>query len=395
VTARQEIVLQLFSCRDWGDATAAEEFLSCLPEVGPLVLEAFGNTEPARRKYGSEGPKGFVEAWLATLGAPPAVSGDMVLRFKKKGSWGSVSWGRGPKRTFNTLSIGVSARSDSDTWAALLAFGSRCFPLLHAEFGALWLREEFSAQHTIVSPAVVGVDLSKAVPGVYFANYYGPTLVNFWGRSRFTNLPSKRMETIGDGVIVLTANDPAEWDSEQSKSTKQNIREHLGDATFFDINEPHRRTMAPSYDFSAIRTPPVPLIELVTNVNAEYFASSKDALRFISSTPQLAEEFRIRLPGYRLDYSRSSLKEADAAIREVKDHTEDPKTLVQQVAAYYGETLRRLGNGVWELDEVHRAPAVQLGTDTREYPIVRASKAFEESASLSEWFTNVVEGRLR
>jgi hypothetical protein len=92
----------------------------------------------------------------------------------------------------------------------------------------------------------VGRDLSKCLRGIYWANWFGPVYVDFFGRERLETAPCVRRERLCDGgYLILTAATPMEYESSQAREMEQALREHLGADAFFDIRLPHRPTRSP------------------------------------------------------------------------------------------------------------------------------------------------------
>jgi len=89
-----------------------------------------------------------------------------------------------------------------------------------------------------------GIFLEKGIPGIYWANYFGPFYVNWFGREKFDHLPCVHKKYMADGgCFFTTAPSPWEWNTQEALKIQNEIREFLGADAFFDM-ECLRRTVA-------------------------------------------------------------------------------------------------------------------------------------------------------
>ena len=87
-----------------------------------------------------------------------------------------------------------------------------------------------------------GRDLSIGLRGVYWANWFGPTYVEFFGEHILRTAPSFRGDRLSDGGYqILTAEDPWEPDPD----LERRLQEHLGSDAFFDIQSPEKVLRSP------------------------------------------------------------------------------------------------------------------------------------------------------
>lgn len=81
-----------------------------------------------------------------------------------------------------------------------------------------------------------GIFLHNGIPGIYWANYYGPFYVDWFGREKFEDLPCVFKKEMPDGgYFFTTAPSPWEWNSEEARKIQSQIRDHLGRDAFFDM----------------------------------------------------------------------------------------------------------------------------------------------------------------
>ena len=92
----------------------------------------------------------------------------------------------------------------------------------------------------------VGRDLRQCLRGVYWANWFGPDYVNYFGAERLESAPCYRRERLADGgFLLLTARSPLDYEVAESKEAERRLRDHLGEDAFFDIASPDRVTSSP------------------------------------------------------------------------------------------------------------------------------------------------------
>jgi hypothetical protein len=92
----------------------------------------------------------------------------------------------------------------------------------------------------------VGRDLERCLRGVYWANWFGPDYVNFFGQERIQSAPCHRTIRLPDGGFLLVTT-PRPFDSErpEGKRAERLLLDHLGADAFFDISAPERPTRSP------------------------------------------------------------------------------------------------------------------------------------------------------
>lgn len=76
--------------------------------------------------------------------------------------------------------------------------------------------EEFSAQNSIAdewSVELVGRDMTKSLPGLYWLNFFGEPYVDFIGETRLTTAPAPIVRKVDHGVFIELAESPWSWRS--------------------------------------------------------------------------------------------------------------------------------------------------------------------------------------
>lgn len=108
-----------------------------------------------------------------------------------------------------------------------------------------WLPQQVIIGNRLVG--AVGQKVMDALPGIFWANFFGPDYVNWFGREKFDQLPCYRLEELPDGGrLVLTSPSPLEYDT--SGETQEAIKHYLGRLAFGDVAHPERPTISPFKD---------------------------------------------------------------------------------------------------------------------------------------------------
>jgi hypothetical protein len=99
----------------------------------------------------------------------------------------------------------------------------------------------------------IGLDISRHLPGLYWANYFGPPYVSLIGGHKLMSAPAVRVDAIGPGVLLLLAEDPRTWSQPSYMAKKRAVVESLGPEYFFDRTAPDRATRG--LDISELAAP--------------------------------------------------------------------------------------------------------------------------------------------
>lgn len=398
----EQVTLTLSTTEDIGNEEFARAFLRVLGHFGADWLpERFATAEPLKQRFDPQAPDEFVGAWLTT----PRLEwqrGSLVFKTSSNiGAWVTLEWRRAWNHSFNTIVLTAPHNKlHKAGFPRLLALAQDLSTITGACYGNIRGTSEFAAQHrTKRDDLIQGVDLSKHIPGVYFANFFGRPLVEFLGQERFESCPavvSERLE--GGGWLLTTTDEPATWNTEAALDLKERIRRHLGERAFFDIRLPGRSTIAPFYDFRKVRIGERPQSIPVPSVAAEFFATTADTRHFINQVLVLCDQLRTRLgSGNALDFTPESLRVVDDyVVRAGPLPDVDKRSVVLEGTAYFGEVLRRTMGAWWRVDDRDPLmPSVVFATGETEYPLVRAVKLVEGADRLSDWHDFLTRGGRR
>lgn len=80
----------------------------------------------------------------------------------------------------------------------------------------------------------VGIDVSRQLPGFYWANYFGPFLIEWISKAKLASVPGCSVEQLGHGVLVTNLCPPDEWESHDFRKNRATAMDHLGRDLFFE-----------------------------------------------------------------------------------------------------------------------------------------------------------------
>ncbi|HEX5084341.1 MAG TPA: hypothetical protein VFY40_20035 [Blastocatellia bacterium] len=121
---------------------------------------------------------------------------------------------------------------------------------LPVRYAMAYSAEEFDAKNMVRTPEVVeavGVQIEKALPGLYWLNYFGPPYLQLIGKERLLSAPAYEVQAVADGVFIGSGDNPKEWNGLEYKGREQQVITHLGEQFFFSKQDPRRETKAPDF----------------------------------------------------------------------------------------------------------------------------------------------------
>ena len=400
-----DLKLTIETDADLGTRQRAEGVLGVLCG-GRFAPERFGEHEPLRGKFDPAHPGPLIEAWLGKAIRPDYWTGTVFLRRKKAVPYfATIRWVRGQAK-MNVLTLTVPQKSVSaKVVKEVLNLGRDLFEAVDGQFGYVCDRMEYLTKNVsgwwehpetgrVQGGRHLGTDRSQHLPGLYWANFFGTSYVDFFSESRLKAAPTWSGERLpGGSWLLLTAAAPEHWESPETALIETQVREHLGDDAFFDIGNPDRRTVAPKLRFTRTlggRRGGV----TASPVAATYLRAPQDAQWFISNVLQLVSRLRSRLSEHVLDLTSESLEHLDRwAIDQGAAASPDDRSLVIEMAAYYGEVLRRAVGGRWRLKrDAPEVPVVELPGQSADDPFVRVVKLLQDGTSLCGWQELILRG---
>lgn len=125
----------------------------------------------------------------------------------------------------------------SDEARTFIDYAFELFKLFEPAYGRVYCKADYREKNLVqgaVAANAVGNDLRKHLPGIYWANFFGPRYVDFFGEDRLLAAPAHKVEWLGEaGILLLVSESPFEYDDPEVKATEQAVVEHLGPEAFF------------------------------------------------------------------------------------------------------------------------------------------------------------------
>jgi hypothetical protein len=214
----------------------AESMLSVATEHGPFFheLERRFGAASHQRLFGSAELRGSDRSLTLVVSTDEDV-------FSRTGA----SWLWGNHVTFQVCRAKVEG-SDAITWA------TRAFEVLCASLSPPWAHAQVTAEYAAKNISregggmrAVGVDISRALPGLYWLNFYGRACRDRIGRERLLTAPAARVGEVDDGVLLMLHPDPTAWDTPEYEAIERGVLDHLGPEHFFSKEAPERKTVPP------------------------------------------------------------------------------------------------------------------------------------------------------
>ena len=351
-----DIIMNMKSSKDWSTAKKAQEFVDILLSEDDFLLPQYyyGN-ERKRYVFESGNLEKLFDIWASET------AWLSLKRRKPFPTWMVIEeWRYREHEQFNQIMAGFDEHylTKEDKVSKLVSCAKRLYVWGDIIHGYIcheldWnVKNYFGVETKVASGRFVvtgGLRLQEGLPGIYWANFFGPIYVDFFGREKFLTVPAYHKEELPDGgFLVLTAPSPLDYDRPEVRVLEEAILDHLGRDAFFEKAYPEKLCRVPHFTFeqASLGHP----IEVVAE--DPVLKVIPDPLRFIQEAPALAEALVRRFKG-KLDYSPDSLKQVDDFILRRSYRHPHPwerkadRHLVQELTAYFGEVLCRQLRGEW------------------------------------------------
>jgi hypothetical protein len=134
---------------------------------------------------------------------------------------------------------------------AFLGLAKRLYEWGDIDYGYIANEDEFKDKNVYsVGPHTIrgGGRLDQALPGIYWANFFGPRYVEWFGKEKFETSPAFYKEELEDrGWMILTRLKPIDMRGDSARQLERAIIAHLGENAFFDKSQPKRHTISPKF----------------------------------------------------------------------------------------------------------------------------------------------------
>ena len=245
----ETVKMVLKSSKDWSKIEYANELASIMASESDFILpEKYDQYEPERFTFDPENLSKLHEFWTSKA---PCV---LFKRKKPYLNWLNLTISRG--RRFNEILSAFDARyfKTADNLERLISFATQLYKWGRIDHGYICHQKDWEIKNGFEQPVMIkgrpvmtgGVWLREALPGIYWANFFGPAYVELLGKESFASLSAYKKEELPDGgYIVITARSPFDYDQPETQKAEKEIVNHLGDDIFFDRLNPTKECRIP------------------------------------------------------------------------------------------------------------------------------------------------------
>ncbi len=297
----------------------------------------------------------------------------------------------------NFSSVGMSVQRDylytEGRVEELLEILRRLYHLLHPMYGEVRVFETVRKFNASSGKMILGTNLKRAMPDIYWANFLGPEYVEMFGPDRVNSTPCHSIERFQDGgVLLLLSSSPLDYfeDPEEFEKRRLDIKRHLGEDAF--DTWPERQGRIPKFRYLEERGSIAPKspskwkdpLSHVTRIDWENWINDCSSL-----ASALVNEMNVK--GITLDFSSESLKALDnfvAATRATKAAMS--MDLLKKIAAYVAVVIMKHTGASWSFEESADIPLLRLGKIDVS-PLARAQKALSEGETFEGWYRFLTE----
>jgi hypothetical protein len=112
------------------------------------------------------------------------------------------------------------------------------YELFQADYGLIHQTLDKIKMATIQDPkfgrTVLPINLNKGLPGIYWANFFGPKYVNLIGRNKLLSAPCFKVTELQDGgILIIISPSPLYPDEEENRKKQLAFRIFLGEPFFY------------------------------------------------------------------------------------------------------------------------------------------------------------------
>jgi hypothetical protein len=128
--------------------------------------------------------------------------------------------------------------SEIDQTEGFLQMSIALYELLHPLYGFIHQTEDKVERSTVYNEkygkTAIPVNLNKGIPGIFWANFFGPDFVEMVGKSKLLIAPSfKTIELSDGGILILTSSSPLNPSHLQNRKKQKELYVFLGANMFY------------------------------------------------------------------------------------------------------------------------------------------------------------------
>src|SRR2546428_11834300 len=238
-TWENTVVLDFWVLQDPGDEKKARDFLVTV-EKFDFVPKKFGDEDPPKQNFDLRSTGKLIEAWVKH-------PGQLILeRLGRRGFQALLHLSSAGKRPgLITFAVHDEYFRDDRGISKFLEFSEELYRIFRPFHGEISHRKDWENKTVIIKPMKMGgrivnaeshepVQPTKGLPGIFWANFFGPPFVDFYSKAKLQAAPGYvKKELFDGGYLILTSKSPLEYMKPEAKKMERNLTEYLGADTVF------------------------------------------------------------------------------------------------------------------------------------------------------------------
>jgi hypothetical protein len=247
----------------------------------------------------------------------------------------------------------------------------------------------------------IGIDLKRALPDIYWANFLGPEYVSMFGMEKVLSAPVHSAEPLPDGgALLILSKSPLDYLSERGEIEKRQfeVKKYLGFEAF-DTGDISYKGKVPTFRFLGEKEHEqqqlVARKQRSTEVQSDWLSqvSREEWVKWIENNRSIALELVLEMESkaVKLDFSGESLSMLDNYLERLGLMKVSPSmNFLQKIAAYVSQILIKNLDGRLSFEDSEDIPSLRLGR-LQVSTLARAQKVILEGEKFEPWYRYLTE----
>jgi len=238
----ERIKLSIRSWTQTGEEQASRVF-DLFSETPLLHPDKLGPYEPLSLRFEDTSRQEFVDLLMEERS---------MIAVRDRSPSQTILWSNSKSpRKASVFSHNISLKEQRSDWLeTFISYSWTMFDLLRPPYAYVCCESDYRAKNVIDNEnlhAAVGIDLQKYLPGIYWANFFGPRYIDFFGEDQLLSAPAHDVQWIDDaGILLLLSDSPFDYAETEVRKREDAVVDHLGrDAFFFKSDSDDKTYRAP------------------------------------------------------------------------------------------------------------------------------------------------------
>jgi|SRR5467141_144212 len=243
------VALDFWTFQDCGDKEVGRKFLDILQRFG-FNPRKFGDEDPPRHNFEVRSSEDLLKLWAERPGQL------IIERLGRMGFQALVHLSN-PMPILITFAVHDEYFQREENLGRFLEFSEELYGLTKPFYGEVSHKKDWDDKTVVITPVKIGDRTVKAethlspqptkgIPGIFWANFFGPTFVDFYSKAKLENAPGYSKKELPDGgLLILTSKSPLDYPRPETKKVERDLLEHLGKDTVLDKTAPDRTIRSP------------------------------------------------------------------------------------------------------------------------------------------------------